>query len=579
MAEIRVRADIPAEIHKELGAYPEFVRRLLFYRNITDADAAKAFLNPDYKPHDPFLLKGMKEAARRLLSALKNNERITIFSDYDADGIPGAVVLHDFFKKIGYRNFAVYIPSRHSEGFGLNDEAIKEIASGGTKLIITVDCGIADAKEVALARSLGVEVIVTDHHTPTDGIPEAVAVVDPKQKGCGYPFKELCGAAVAFKLVQALCSRLRSPLEIGNWKLEIPATTFSIEWEKWLLDMVGIATLSDMVPLVGENRMFARFGLAVLRKSPRPGLNALFGALRLNRRTLSEDDIVFSISPRLNAASRMGDPMDAFKLLAANDEVEAIRLAKSLEHLNNERKGVVAGIIKEIKHTAKERNLAEKRVVVVGNPVWKPALLGLAAGTIAEEFGKPVFLWGRDTETTFKGSCRSGGGINVLELMEKAGDIFLEYGGHAGAGGFLVSFDEIHHLENDLEKAVVQCGLAAEDDDSIADAVLRLSKLDWNIVSHLEQLSPFGEGNPKPLFLIEKAAVNEIRHFGKNNVHTALRFQKNDSETIEAISFFTTPDNWGKPVDVGREISLLAHIEQSHFRGEPEIRLRIKEIL
>lgn len=574
MSEIKVKADIPAKIHKELEIYPEFVRKLLFYRNIADADSAESFLNTEYKPHNPFLMKGMKEAVERLLLAFKNNERITIFSDYDADGIPGAVVFHDFFKKIGYKNFDVYIPNRHSEGFGLNDKAVKEIAERGTKLIITIDCGIADAKEVALASSLGVETIVTDHHTPTDGIPKAVAVIDPKQKGCEYPFKELCGAAVAFKFVEALVQSLQT-YQLTN----LPTYKLPTGWEKWLLDMVGIATLSDRVPLVGENRIFAKFGLAVLRKTPRPGLNALFSAVRINRRTLSEDDIVFSISPRLNAASRMGDPMDAFKLLTTEDEIEAIRLAKLLESLNNERKGAVAGIIKEIKHTAKERNLADKKVIVIGNPIWKPALLGLVAGTVAEEYNMPVFLWGRDTETTFKGSCRGGGGINVLELMEKAGSIFLEYGGHSGAGGFSVSFDEIHHLESDLEKAVLECALAEEDDnDGVADAILSLSELDSNMLAHIEKLSPFGEGNPKPLFLLGKMPVSEVRRFGKNNVHTALRFQKNDFDKIEAISFFTTPEDWNRPVDVGREISLLAHVEQSNFNGNSEIRLRIVDV-
>ena len=190
---MNVKADIPKEIHKRLEVYPDLLRKLLFYRNITDAGAAEEFLNPAYKPYDPFLMKGMKEGVSRLLKAFKSDERITIFSDYDADGIPGAVVMHDFLKKIGYKNFDVYIPNRHSEGFGLNDEAVKEIASRGTKLMITVDCGIADAKEVKLANSLDMEVIVTDHHTPTDGIPKAFAVIDPKQKGCEYPEKNLCG--------------------------------------------------------------------------------------------------------------------------------------------------------------------------------------------------------------------------------------------------------------------------------------------------------------------------------------------------------------------------------------------------
>ena len=590
MSGAKVKADIPKEIDKNLGNYPELLRKLLFYRNITDSAAAEEFLNPAYKPYDPFLMKGMKEGVSRLLKAFKDDERITIFSDYDADGIPGAVVVHDFLKKIGYKNFDVYIPNRHSEGFGLNEGAIKEIAGRGTKLIITVDCGIADAKEVKLANSLKMEVIVTDHHTPTGGIPKAAAVIDPKQAGCEYPDKNLCGSGVAFKFVEATLAALR--LESSPSTVALGASKLPLGWEKWLLDMVGIATLSDMVPLTGENRMFAKFGLAVLRKSPRPGLNALFSAVRINRRNLTEDDIVFSISPRINAASRMGDPMEAFKLLTTTDEVEAIMLAKGLEKLNNERKGVVAGIIKEIKHTAKDRNFGEKKVIVIGKPDWKPSLLGLVAGNIAEEYDKPVFLWGRDTDKILKGSCRGGGGINVLELMEKAKDVFLEFGGHAGAGGFSVSFEEIHRLEKDLESAALKCSALSDDsNDSVADAVLRLSELDGNIISDLEKLSPFGEGNPKPLFLIDRTPIESVRRFGKNNIHTALRFQRDDPssraelttgrgmDTIEAISFFTTPEDWKRPVNVGSEVSLLAHVEQSFFAGRREVRLRIVDVL
>lgn len=572
--ETRVKKEIPEEIHKEMVALPEFLRKLLFYRNIKTAKEAEEFLNPEYKPHDPFLMKGIKEAVKRFFEAVEKKERITIFADYDADGIPGAVVLHDFFKKVGYENFDVYIPDRHAEGFGLNFEAVKEIAKRGTKLIVTVDCGIADAKEVQLANELNVDVIITDHHTPTDGIPKAVAIVDPKQPGCNYPFKELCGAGVAFQFVRGLLVEMRRQPTTYNLQLTTEG------WEKWLLDMVGIATLSDMVPLIGENRMFARYGLQVLRKSPRLGLGALFGMLRINRQTLSEDDIVFSISPRLNAASRMGDPLDAFKLLTTKDESEAIMLARQLEKLNKDRRGAVAVITKEIKHLAKERNFTEKKVIVVGNPNWKPALLGLVAGGIAEEFDKPVFLWGRDTETTLKGSCRSGGGIDVLKLMGYAKDAFIEFGGHVGAGGFSVSLDVIHNLENVLLGAVLKCGRENNELASApADAVLRLSELDWGVISNLRLLAPFGEGNPKPVFLIDGALIKEVRRFGKDNVHIAIRFAKNDFDFIEAISFFTALDDFGKPITLGEKVSLLAHVEQSNFNGNSEIRLRIKEIL
>ncbi len=570
-----VREAVPPDFKIE-GS--DLLAKLLYNRGIRSAAEAEAFLSPQYVPHDPYLMKGMKEAVELLLSAFEKEERLTIFSDYDADGIPGAVLMSDFFKKVGYSNFDVYIPDRHAEGFGLNDSAVRDIAARGTKLLITIDCGIADGNEIDLAKKLGMKVVITDHHTPTHGLPKAEAIIDPKQEGCGYPDKNLCGSGVAFKFVEAALSALRSdPLYAERFTLNpVP-----IGWEKWLLDMVGIATLSDMVPLTGENRMFARFGLAVLKKSPRPGLNSLFRALRLERRNLSEDDISFSISPRINAASRMGSPMDAFKLLSTADESEAMELARGLEKLNNERKGVVAGIIKEIKHIAKERQVSARKVIVMGKPDWRPALLGLAAGTVAEEYHRPVFLWGRDSETTLKGSCRGGGGVDILELMQNAGDIFLEFGGHAGAGGFSVALDRIHLLEDKLEAAIEKCltGKAETASPEIfADHPLNISDLDWQILSDLERLAPFGVGNPKPVFLFDKVEIFEVRRFGKDNVHTALRFAKNDGEMIEAIAFFATPEKWTAPIEAGKKISLLAHIEQSNFRGSRELRLRIVDI-
>lgn len=568
-----LKNDIPKNVHEELKVYPEFFRRLLFYRDSKTLADAENFINPTYSPHDPFLMKGMEKATLRIMEAIKKSERITIFADYDADGVPGAVVLNDFFKKINYENFDVYIPDRHSEGFGLNNDAVKEISERGTKLIVTVDCGIADASEVDLANKLDMDVVVTDHHTPTGKIPKAFAVVDPKQDGCEYPFKDLCGAGVAFKLVEAMIKKIRSTDYLPS------TTNFPLGWEKWLLDMVAIATLSDMVPLKGENRIFAYYGLKVLRIGKRPGLNALFNILNIDKRKLSEDDVVFSISPRINAASRMGNPMDAFRLLTAKDENEAMLLAKVIEKMNNERKLVVAQVSKEIKHLAKERDFSSKKIIVVGKPSWKPALLGLVAGNIAEEYNCPVFLWGQDTETTFKGSCRSGGNVNILDLMNKAKDFFVEFGGHKKAGGFSVSYDNVHKLEEILNEALLKCDTKEEktDEKDVADGAIDLKEFDETVFSHIDKLAPFGEGNPKPLFLISSAKIENVKPFGKNGLHTSLRLFRGD-DFIEAISFFNTPDSFIKPLNSGDEISMFVHIEKSNFRGNSSLRLRIKDI-
>jgi single-stranded-DNA-specific exonuclease len=317
-------------------SFPELFASLLASRGIS-AEGKEAFLNPSYKElHDPLLLPGMAKARDRVIDAMRKGERIAVFADYDADGIPGAAMMADFFARAKFANFECYIPHRHDEGFGLNLDAIRELAARGATLLITLDCGTVDLEEAKLARELGLDVIITDHHEPKAELPEAYAIVNPKLPGSAYPFAGLCGTAVAFKLVQAILAKERFGIAEGQ--------------EKWLLDLVGIATLSDMVPLVGENRILARFGLEVLRKTRRPGLLALYGLLRLDPHYLMEDDITFSITPRINAASRMGEPEDAFKLLSTTSERDAMVLANHLEKINKERKGLAGSLVKAAKH-------------------------------------------------------------------------------------------------------------------------------------------------------------------------------------------------------------------------------------
>lgn len=612
---------------------------LLFHRGIKSPDEAEAFLNPDYEKHthDPFLMKDMEKAVGRVLKAVVGNEKTVIYSDYDTDGIPAAVALHDFFKKIGFTNFTNYIPHRHDEGFGLNLEAVEQFAADGVKLLITIDCGTGDILPVARAREAGIDVIITDHHLPlrsesplgkgvpksaragvvlsqdipsaadgsapfakgdfTEQLPAAFAILNPKQAGCAYPEKMLCGAGVIFKLIQALILRLRSPLGFGNWDLGIPAATFPIGWEKWLLDMIGLATLSDMVPLTGENRVFAYYGMMVLRKSPRAGLMKLLAKLKVSQRHLTEDDIGFTIGPRINAASRMGVPMDAFKLLATGDEVEADQLAEHLNAINDERKGTVAALAKEIKKIVRER-YSEKtnRVMVIGNPSWRPALLGLAANTCANEYGCPVFLWGRDGDNIIKGSCRSGEQANLVELMSRtAAGTFLQYGGHAFSGGFSVANEKIHTLEEELNRAYEEARANyGKSEECFVDQELSLEEANWDTYRTIEKLAPFGTGNPKPVFIFRDVTPKEVRHFGKEKNHLELVFEQPTDKSlpsrtpyslyrrenkISAICFFKTAADWGREVAAGKPLSLVATFEKSMFKNFPELRLRIVDII
>ncbi len=548
----------------------DFIDNLLFHRGIKTPEDRERFLNLNYneQTHDPFLLKDAEKAAKRIIKAIENNEKIVIYSDYDADGIPAGVIYHDLFKKIGYTNFINYIPHRHDEGFGLNIDAINQFINDKVNLIITLDCGISDIEQVKLAQDNGIDVIVTDHHEPHEVLPPAYAIVDHKQKDCNYPEKILCGSGVGYKLIQAILKINRFNLKEGQ--------------EKWFLDMVGIATLSDMVPLVGENRIFASYGLTVLRRSPRKGLVRLLNHLKINQKYLNEDDIGFMITPRINAASRMGVPMDAFHLLSTESDDEAHRFTEHLDKINNERKGTVAALVKEVKKIINERHKDNPRnVIVVGNPEWKPSLLGLVANTCAEEFSKPAFIWGRDGDNIIKGSCRSGDTVSVVDIMNNVPEgVMIQYGGHFASGGFVVHNEAIHHFEDHLNSAFDK--LIKENKDIEPDYIdyeLDLDKVNWNTYSQIEKMAPFGIGNEKPLFIFKDIIIAGIKHFGKEQNHLELNFKDKKGNKVNAMGFFMDSSSFTKEIKVGMNIDLVATMEKSMFRGRAELRLRIVDIL
>ena len=540
----------------------DLLEQLLHNRGVKKEEEKQAFLNPDFVNHlhDPFLLPDMAKAVGRILKAIEKNERIGIWSDYDADGIPGGALLHDFFKRIGYTNFINYIPNRHTEGYGLNAEGIKELKDGKIEILITVDCGTRDHEVIDYANKLNIESIITDHHEQGEKLPKAFAIVNPKIKKSKYPEKILCGSGVVWKLIEAILQKKRELLKEGQ--------------EKWLLDLVGLATLSDMVPLVGENRALAHYGLQVLRKTRRPGLLKLFSMLRIRKEELTEDDIGFLISPRINAASRMGVPRDAFDLLVAESEAEAEGIARHLDAINNERKGMVASIVKEIKKHVKEKfqNTGEKPVIVTGDTKWRPALLGLAANSIAEEYGRPVFLWGKENGDCIKGSCRSDGVTDLVALMERAGDAFLEFGGHKFSGGFSVSYEKIHTLEESLIEASTH--VVNEETEILADAELLISQVNEQTANDILKLAPFGTGNEKPLFIFRDIIPNKVGRFGKEQNHLEVVFD-NKGKNVRAIGFFKSPSDWGDLLQESHKTNMVANIEKSGWNGRTEIRLRI----
>lgn len=547
-----------------MGALHPLVERIIESRGIQDTEA---FLNPDYDARpDPFRIKDMDVAVARILEAMAKGERICVWHDYDCDGIPGGALLAEFFGKIQYP-VRTHVPER-SDGYGLNEAGIRALADEGISLIITVDCGITDVAETAFAKTLGVDVIITDHHLPQKELPPAVAVVDPHRSDDTYPSKELCGTGVAFKLVEAL---------IQKGSFDIPKG-----WEKWLLDLVALATVADMVPLTGENRTLVRWGLAVIHKGRRPGLRAIFEREKIPLRFVAEDDLAFSIAPKVNAASRMESPRLAFELLSTDSLDRARELAEKLETLNKERKVEGMRVAKDVKKKIDGMPTLSS-IIVMGSREWRPSLLGIAATSVVETYGRSVCLWGEDGGL-IKGSCRSDGTVNIVTLMAAVKDSFIDFGGHEMSGGFSLAPEAVHAFPEKLEQALAEILAGSQEKEAVAAVIpgsLTLAEINDGAFDALRMLSPFGMGNPKPLFRFHQIAVSRIDHFGKAKEHVRITFSDDSGSTADAIAFFVSRASFKDVLallSVGDRCTLDASLERSHFRGKKELRLRIENI-
>lgn len=521
---------------------------------------------PNYETdvYDPFLLKDIDKAVERILAAIKEQEKIMIFGDYDADGVPATALLSTVFNWIGNVDYSIYIPDRHNEAFGLSVEAIKKFSEQKVKLLITVDCGITDSEEVKLANDLGIDVIITDHHLVPKQLPPAYAVVDPKRADCHYPYKNLCGTGVAYKLAQAI-------LKQGKFE------NINDGREKWLLDLVALATVSDMVPITGENRALTHFGLMVLQKTRRPGLLALCRALKLDPRFITEDDISFSLGPRINSASRMSHASEAYELLMSSDQTIAKTIAARLEERNGERRASVEEILQQAQALIGE---TAAQVIVVGREDFSLGVLGLAASRLVEKYHKPVFVWGVNGVGEVKGSCRSDGSVNIVELMRSADDInsqklFTDFGGHVMAGGFSLPLGREGELSEKLNKAYSDTDRSKVEREIIYDGELSLDEVSNETYDFIRQFGPFGVENEKPIFLFKNLIVSEAKLFGNGGLHLELKFKNTAGKLVSAVGFFFNQDLIFQP---GDQVSFLASVEKSFFRRSPELRLRLVDI-
>lgn len=568
----QLRPEIPERADEELQNYPKLVRKLLFYRGIETADQARSYLSPDYErdQHDPFLMKDMGKGVARFLQALEAGEKIVVWGDYDADGVPGVAILATFLNKIGYSNYEVYIPDRHNQAYGLNPDTINLFGQQDVKLIITIDCGITDISEVKLAQSFGIDVIITDHHLVRAEIPPAYAIINAKQSDDNYPYKLLAGAGVMFKFVSALLKEKDFGISPG--------------WEKWLLDLVAIATISDMVSLTGENRLLALYGLKVLSQTKRLGLSTLFSRLKLKPAGISEDDIGFMIGPRINSASRMSHASQAYYLLMTTDPVEAETIVDHLEEKNKERKEMVESIVGEVARKINEQDLPP--IIVAGSPTWSLGGLGLASSKLVDKYNRSVWLWGKNGQDIIKGSCRSNGSLNVVDVMRQVGeDFFLDFGGHPMAGGFSLSPERVEELAPKLIEAAQAGGFKEVEREIWADEELSLDQLNWETYRLIEAMAPFGMDNAKPVFCLRTATIWGVKYFGNGGLHLELVFQKSDGKKISAIGFFASPTP-NDPTHIfgdikleqGERVDLLVTLEKSVFKNYPELRLRIVDL-
>ena len=603
---------------------------LLANRGIKSKEDAEIFLNPNYERDigDPFTIHGMKEAVDRITQALFNNEKIVIYSDYDCDGVPGGVVLRDFLDAISYKNYSVYIPHRIKEGYGIHKHAIDELSEQGAKLMITVDLAITNIEEVAYAKEKGIDVIVTDHHLPIHNptssadyagqgkvsglyiVPDAIAVINSKQDVCNYHDDMLCGSGVIWKVVCATLTHLRKQEKVNVKKSKLEPTRndvleavekLPLGWEKWLLDLVGIATIADMVPLQKENRALAYFGLTVLRRSPRIGLQKLFALSKTNQKELVEDDIAFTIAPRVNAASRMDTPMLAHTMLYEKNKAEALAVTEFIETLNTKRKADVSDVIQGL---GIDKKNYKADVIVTGNISWSPGVIGLIAQAIMDKTDKPVFVWGltgsqpsseriesfeiNDRQQTIdnreilvKGSCRSRGDVHVVELMARCKELFPEVlthlGGHEQAGGFALKIDDVDKLQDALSEALKHVEKKPiTHSEKIVDVAISLDDVDRELYQKISKLAPFGVGNPKPLFAFRNVTPVSAKPFGKIGNHLEVTYKNSKGRLIKAIMFGATEKTF--PM-LKESHTLLAYMERSLFAGRDEIRLRIESII
>ena len=564
MPNWKVREKVKIKNESDYPFHP-IALNIFFQRDISTSEKINSFLFPDYEKdiHSPFLFSQMSKAVARIKKAKEKKEKVVIFGDYDADGVTSSAVLAEAFRKLGIL-FEVYIPDKRNEGYGLNLKAIKKLKEKNVSLVVTVDCGISNAEEIAEAAKMGIDIIITDHHHIPHKIPKAHAIINAHMDK-GYPFKDLAGVGAAFKLAQALYEKI------------IPEET---EQLKWLLDLAAIGTIADCVPLTKENRTLCKYGLVVLSKTRRTGLQELFkvGRILVDENNIPDaHKVSFQIAPRINAAGRMNHASIAYNLISEKDRIKARGLALELEDCNKKRQAVTKQIVEEVKVLANNA-FKDKKFIFAAGKHFPIGIVGLVAGRITDKFKKPSAVLQKG-ENESKGSFRSIPQINIIEAIEECGNLLIKYGGHSQAAGISI---ENKNLEKFYEKlnALIESELRGKDisPEILIDAEISPEDIGFKLAEEIKKMEPFGKGNEEPIFLTKNLIVEELRWVGNGEKHLKLFLRPNNEtpKIFEAIGFNLS--NKFKNIKPGDIIDIVFNLQQDSWNGNKKIQLMIVDL-
>ena len=547
------------EVKKVKSKYQlnELLATILVNRNIIKEDDIRLFLNPTRDDfYDPFLITDMKIAIERIVEAIEKGQKVTIYGDYDVDGITSITVLRSFLKDVGLEASS-YIPNRLDEGYGLNKDAIDTIKQSGCDLMITVDCGISAMDEIEYANSLGIETIVTDHHEPGNELPKAYAVIDNKRKDSKYPFRELAGVGVVFKLIQALGIRM------------------GLKEESYLkyLDIVCIGTISDIVPLVDENRVIAKLGMMLVKQTKNIGLKSIIhssGYTKIDSNTIS-----FGVAPRINACGRMGKAEEALELFLSANINEVNDLTKKLNEHNRERQETEKAIFESAIEKIEREHLIDNKAIVVGGKNWHHGVIGIVSSKITDMYFKPSILLSFEEDGMGKGSGRSIPGFDLHDALMKCSDTVEKFGGHSMAVGITIKKEKLEAFREEFEKIATENHIDEIMPIINIDAKINLSDIDKEMVESMKQLEPFGEANKMPIFAFKNLKIDSIRSLSEGK-HLKLTL-KDTNNIINAIGF-----NMGYLAEeyrIGDKIDVAGVLEVNTFNGTENLQINLKDIM